>query len=41
MTLGQVIDYCLTWNDANGVGDKNGNMKRKATQADWDKFLGG
>lgn len=44
MTLGQVVDYAMTWNEANNIeADENIKSKirkRKATQADWDAFLG-
>lgn len=46
MELGQLVDYVIEWNniheeedEGSGSGQKRAN-KRKATQADWDAFLG-
>lgn len=45
MTVGQVVDYCITYNDmyrSESDSDENNNSQRgttrKATQADWDRF---
>lgn len=46
MELGQAVDFCIEWNkvhkdeieDQNGKETKHGT--RKATQADWNAFLG-
>lgn len=44
MTLGQAVDYAMAWNEANNIeAEENAKpkvKKRKATQADWDAFLG-
>lgn len=45
MEIGQVVDYCKEWNAMHKVdekknGEKKKPMRRKATQADWDAFLG-
>ena len=42
MTLGQIVDYVVEWNDMhNEEGEyKKEEPKRKATQADWDAFWG-
>lgn len=48
MEVGQVVDYCTEWNrihsedgtDEDGKKKKGKVKKRKATQADWDAFLG-
>lgn len=43
MELGQVIDFIIEYNEVHEVGDKKEKKKptrRKATQADWDAFLG-
>ena len=47
MELGQLVDYVVEWNNiheeegeaGSGSGKEKVN-KRKATQADWDAFLG-
>lgn len=44
MQLGEVVDYCIEWYKMHeppetGAGKKK-PKKRKATQADWDAFLG-
>ena len=45
MTVGQVVDYCKTYNEMNSIkSESNSNENsgeetiRKATQADWDRF---
>ena len=49
MELGQLVDYCIEWNRVNEPEEdpsgkkkktKTRKKKRKATQADWDAFLG-
>jgi hypothetical protein len=46
MELGQIVDYVVEWNEVHSDetdGDskkKPKETKRKATQADWDAFLG-
>lgn len=52
MTIGQLVDFCIEWNEINcpteekdeAKGrtrkDKNGKRIRTATQADWDAFWG-
>lgn len=43
MEIGQVVDYCLEWNDVRKIGGgkkEKSPERRKATQADWDAFLG-
>lgn len=44
MTLGQVVDYFIIWNEMNIPPEekekKEQNKTRKATQADWDAFFG-
>lgn len=50
MELGQIVDYCLTWNEIHDESDDDSARskpsskrkevkKRKATQADWDAFF--
>lgn len=45
MTVGQVVDYCKTYNEMNNIksesssnGGEDKTVTRKATQADWDRF---
>lgn len=41
MTIGQAVDYVISWNDINGAEDKEEKpKKRKASQHDWDSLLG-
>lgn len=50
MTLGQVVDYCIEWQNLQETPEagkkqkqkqkQKKGRKRKATQADWDSFLG-
>ena len=52
MTIGQLVDFCIEWNEINNPTeekdeakgrtrkDKNGKRIRTATQADWDAFWG-
>ena len=43
MDIGHILDYCILYNemhDLGGDGEKEKTKKRKATQADWDAFLG-
>ena len=44
MTLGQVVDFCIEYNKrqerVNQMQKGNKKGKRKATQSDWDRFLG-
>ena len=39
MTIGQVVDYCIVYNNINSHGDKEKEQTtRKATQKDFDNF---
>lgn len=45
MEIGQVVDYCMEYNEVHGLNDnetetKKTNATREATQADWDAFWG-
>lgn len=42
MTIGQIVDFCSAYNKRAGYEeDSKPKIKRKkATQADWDAFLG-
>ena len=48
MTIGQLVDFCIEWNEINNPKeedgktrkDKNGKRIRTATQTDWDAFWG-
>ena len=43
MELGQIVDFCQTWNElhsADSGSAKSGASSRRASQTDWDKFLG-
>ena len=45
MTLGQVVDYCIEWQNVHhppeaGQTSRKQKATRKATQSDWDSFLG-
>lgn len=48
MELGQLVDYCIEWNNIHEEQEESesGNKKseqgtkRKATQADWDALFG-
>ena len=45
MDIGQVVDYCKEWNimhkiDTGKSGKSAEPKRRKATQTDWDAFLG-
>ena len=42
MDIGQILDYCIIYNEMHDLGDEGEKKakKRKATQADWDAFLG-
>ena len=39
MTIGQVVDFCIEYNNRNT--EKKKPKKRKATQSDIDAFFGG
>lgn len=40
LTIGQVVDYCIEYNNAQGIqANDNTDIIRQATQADWDSFL--
>lgn len=42
MQLGQVIDYCIEYDNQEQQADKKSEpKKRRATQADIDAFFGG
>lgn len=39
MEIGQVVDYCIEYNEFEKINDKKESAKptvRQATQADWD-----
>ena len=39
LSLGQIVDYCKTYNDTNKEKDeKKENKTRKAGQSDFDRF---
>ncbi|MGP1567932.1 MAG: hypothetical protein ACTTHM_04390 [Peptoanaerobacter stomatis] len=42
LTIGQIVEYCITYNQANNQSkNDDGDDKmitRKATQSDWDRF---
>lgn len=40
MTLGQIVDYCLEYDQLHSDGQKT-EGRRKATQADIDAYFGG
>ena len=45
MELGQIVDFCQTWNELHSTDDgseevSSVNSSRKANQSDWDNFLG-
>lgn len=43
MEIGQLVDYFKEWNAMHKIGGEEKDKKqtrRKATQADWDAFLG-
>lgn len=42
MDIGQILDYCITYNEMHDLGEEPEKKKktRKATQADWDAFFG-
>ena len=42
MELGQILDYFIEYNRVHSIKDEEEEKpkKRKATQADWDAFLG-
>lgn len=43
MTVGEIVDYCIEYNDIHGGKDEKETEKpktRKATQSDWDAFWG-
>ena len=42
MTIGEVVDYCVEYNNRQYKAEKEEKKERgrKATQADWDAFLG-
>ena len=46
MEIGQLVDYCVTYNKAHGVGSETDSQDeekvtvRKATAADWDNMWG-
>lgn len=44
MSIGQVVDYCIEYNEVNKIENSKDEEKkavtREATQADWDR-LGG
>ena len=40
MTMGELIDYCIEWNEMHGLKQTEEPEVRDATQADIDRFLG-
>ncbi len=41
MTIGQIVDYCITYNEMTNSGkeeNNDGTTIRKATQADFNNF---
>ena len=38
LTIGQVVDYCITHNNLSSPQEEEKEGKRKATQEDWDNF---
>lgn len=40
MTLGQIVDFCLEYDEMHEGGSK-ANTRRRATQADIDAYFGG
>ena len=41
MTIGQVVDFCIAYNQKNGIEEKAEKPKtRKATQTDWNALFG-
>lgn len=36
MDLGSFFDYAIDWNKANGYENKEENIRREATQYDWN-----
>ena len=43
MTVGEIVDFCITYNEIHGLNEEDEEDKpkiRKATQSDWDAFWG-
>lgn len=40
MDAGQLVDYCLEYNQIHSKQNEDKPKKRKATQTDWDDFFG-
>ncbi len=40
MQIGQIVDFCIAYNDRKKEEEKPSSGKRKATQADIDGFFG-
>lgn len=38
MTIGQIVDYCKTYNDLNKSPDKKAKETKIASQKDFDRF---
>ena len=38
MTIGQIVDYCKTYNDLNKSPEEKEKETRKASQKDFDRF---
>lgn len=38
MNIGQVVDYCITYNNIMNPKDKDEEKPRRATQSDWDNL---
>lgn len=38
MTIGQIVDYCKTYNDLNKSADERDKETKIASQRDFDKF---
>ena len=41
MTIGEIVDYIIEYNERNKTEEKDKPKKRKATQGDIDAFFGG
>lgn len=40
MQIGQIVDFCIAYNDRQKKQEKPDNGKRRATQADINAFFG-
>lgn len=39
MDIGDVVDYCITYNNNIDTEKKDDEERRQATQEDWDNFM--